>query len=339
MRVEFGFRSETDLEEWRRSHEAGQRPDAVPYGLDRIASNEIELTTMALRPLRAGQEISLLVGKPSRPPTPDWSIAWDEHAALRLLARGSSARFGCGVIWATDRLTGSPRERAQARLMLRMLRPMDLIWCLSRAQVAPLRAALDGRKTRVEFLKFGVDTDFFTVRPLPEQPSVLSIGNDVDRDTHTLLAALDVVREARPDATLRVQYAGDLPVPTGVERLPRMTHAQLREEYAATTVVAIATRPNLHVSGMTAVLEGMATGRPVVLTRTPGAEDYVSHGEWGLLTEPGSVEDLARAILYSLESGNAARMGAAAAAATATVFSSAQLAARLTGLLVASSVA
>jgi glycosyltransferase involved in cell wall biosynthesis len=336
MRVEFGFRSETNLVEWRRSHAAGQHPDAVPYGIDRMESPEIEVTTMPLGPLRTGQEISLLFGKPPRAPTPDWSIAWDEHAALRLLARGSGARFGCGVIWATDRLVGSPRERARARLMLRLLRPMDLIWCLSRAQVTPLRAALDGRKTRVEFLKFGVDTDFFTVRPLPAQPSVLSIGNDVDRDTRTLFAALDVVRDARPDAMLRVQYAGDLPVPAGVARLPRMTHPQLREEYAATTVVAIATRQNLHVSGMTAVLEGMATGRPVVLTGTPGAEDYVKHGQWGLLTEPGNVEDLARSILYSLDFGNAARMGAAAAVAAATEYSSARFATRLSELLLTS---
>ncbi len=337
MRVEFGFRSETDLVEWRRSHEAGQRPDAVPYGLDRITSPEIELVTTPLEPLTTGREFSLLFGTPARSPAPEWSIAWDEHAALRLLAQGSSARFGCGVIWATDQLSGGPRERVRARLMMRMLRPMDLVWCLSRAQVIPLRAAL-GRRTQVEFLKFGVDTDFFTVRPLPAQSAVLSLGNDVDRDARTLLAALEVVRDARPDARLRVQYAGDLAVPTGVERLPRMTHAQLREEYAATTVVAIATRPNLHVSGMTAVLEGMATGRPVVLTRTPGAEDYVRDGEWGLLTEPGSVEDLASGILYSLDSGNAERMGAAAAMAVAAEFSSARLAARLAGLLTASSV-
>ena len=333
MQVEFGFRSETDLDEWRRSHAAGQRPDAVPYGLDRLISPEIELATTPLQPLPTGQAVPLLFGRPTRTPTPDWLIAWDEHAALRLLARGSGARFGCGVIWATDQLSGRVGERTRARVMLRMLRPMDLIWCLSRAQLAPLRAALGGRRTRVEFLKFGVDTDFFTPRPLPAQPSVLSIGNDVDRDARTLLAALEVVHRARPDARLRVQYSGDLAVPLGVERLPRMTHAELREEYAATTVLAIATRQNLHVSGMTAVLEAMATGRPVVLTRTPGAEDYVRHGEWGLLTQLGSVDDLARGILYSLDSANAARMGAAASQAASTEFSSARLADRLAGLL------
>jgi glycosyltransferase involved in cell wall biosynthesis len=213
-----------------------------------------------------------------------------------------------------------------------MLRPLDLVWCLSRAQVAPLRHVL-GSGTRVEFLKFGVDTRFFDSRPMPAQPAVLSIGNDKDRDTPTLLAALELVQRARPDVALRVQFSGDHRVPAGVERLAAMTHAELREEYARSTVVAIATRPNLHVSGMTAVLEGMATGRPVVLTRTPGAEDYVSDGNWGFLTEPGKAQDLARRILEALQPDNAHRLGAAGREAAVADFDTSHMARRLAAIL------
>ena len=65
----------------------------------------------------------------------------------------------------------------------------------------------------------------------------------------------------------------------------------------STSVVAVATRPNLHVSGMTVMLESMATARPVVLTATPGVDDYARDGATALLTAPGDARALADRVL------------------------------------------
>ncbi len=73
-----------------------------------------------------------------------------------------------------------------------------------------------------------------------------------------------------------------------------MTHLELRDLYERASAVVVATRPNLHVSGLTASLESMAMARPVVLTRTPGAEDCIEDGRTGLFAsvgDPGSVAD------------------------------------------------
>ncbi|BDA66123.1 hypothetical protein CAL7716_002890 [Calothrix sp. PCC 7716] len=40
----------------------------------------------------------------------------------------------------------------------------------------------------------------------------------------------------------------------------------------------------------------MQMGRAVIATRCHGAEDYIQHGETGLLVEPNSVDDLTQAI-------------------------------------------
>jgi glycosyltransferase involved in cell wall biosynthesis len=71
---------------------------------------------------------------------------------------------------------------------------------------------------------------------------------------------------------------------------------ELREEYRTSAVCVVAVRPNQHCSGLTAALEAMACGRPVVVTETPGMRDYVSHGYNGLLVPPGDPRALATAI-------------------------------------------
>ncbi|MDQ1581757.1 MAG: hypothetical protein QOD05_2532 [Microbacteriaceae bacterium] len=333
MRATFGFRSETDLEGWARDNREGLRPDAMPYGMNKLVANGIDLDTVALPPVSKMDQFALLVRPPRRSPSPHWTIAWDEHAALRMLATTSSHQFASGLIWATDHLGGGVAARQKARLMLRMLRGIDLFFCNSSAQVVPLREALGRRGTRVEFTTFGIDADFFSQMPLPSAPSVMSVGNDVDRDALTLLEAFAIVHRERPDARLQVQFRGDHVLPAGVERLPQMSHSQLRELYAETTVVAVATRPNLHLSGLTATLEGMATGRPVVRTRTPGIGDYVRDGETGWLVEPHDPATLAKRILDSLDPQTATQLGSRARAVVVESFTTSVMAAGLARLL------
>ena len=89
--------------------------------------------------------------------------------------------------------------------------------------------------------------------------------------------------------------------------MPRLTHRELRDLYGRAAVVAIATRPNLHVSGMTVLLESMATARPVVLTGSPGVEDYATDGETALLVPTRDAGGLADRVLGLLADPGEAR--------------------------------
>ena len=81
--------------------------------------------------------------------------------------------------------------------------------------------------------------------------------------------------------------------------------------YGRATLVAVLTRPNVHASGLTVTLEAMASGRPVVVTNTPGLSDYVIDGETGFLVPPGDDRAAAQAIVTLLTDSDRARaMGA-----------------------------
>lgn len=331
--VSIHFRAETDLRTWGEDYGHGRVPDRFPYGLHKLADSGLVVDWVASPAASRAQKLRQLI--PTRRPAtaPGWTLAWDEYTALRMLATGPRTRLGAGAIWLTDGRLRGGLDRLRAASLTRALSSLDLVWALSAAQIEPLRRAFGRRGPRIAYLEFGIAADFFTPTPLPERPSILSIGGDRDRDNPTLLRALERVRRIRPDVPIRVQLRDATSVPDGVERLPRMSHDGIRDLYRDATVVAIATRPNLHVSGMTTALEGMASGRAVVMTRTPGSDDYVAHGRTGLLTAVGDDAALAEAIITALEPATAAALGRESRREVEARFTTDAMAGRLAGLL------
>lgn len=177
---------------------------------------------------------------------------------------------------------------------------MDGLWVLSSAQVKPLERFIGASGPSVRHVLFGVDTDFFVELPLPSAPLIVSVGGDRDRDPETLFEALSLIRAARPDIEMVVQSKSDVLPPEGVAVVPYLTHAELRDLYAKASLVVIATRPNGHVSGMTVGLEAMATGRPVVITESPGMRDYFGSTGGAVMVEAGSATAVSEAALRLL---------------------------------------
>lgn len=335
--VEVVFRAERDVESWEARHAAGEVPGRWPYGLDLLARPGVDLRTVSLpEPTRADRVRSLVRATVHRPRgNADVGIAWDENLARRMLVLSPHARMFAGTIWLTDALEIDPSAE-RVRHALDVLRRMDGVFVNSRAQVEPLQAALGRSGPPVSFFTFGVDHEFFAAQPPAATPLVVSVGGDRDRDPTTLFAALSRVHEARPDVEIVVQNASDVPAPAGVTKIPRLTHAELRDLYARASVVALATRPNLHMSGLTVSLESMSTGRPVVLTATPGHEDYHRDGETALLVPPQEPAELADRVIGLLDAPeDAAALGRRARRAVEDRFTSAHLAdgmARAVGL-------
>lgn len=298
FRVAFPYgKSPTD---WALQHENGQVPDYWPYGLERVSHRGVNAGQLVLPKVGRFTKLAELsrILRPSPAKTTNLLLTWDEITARRAITHRPDANLFSGVIWATDQLLSSPRS-IRALATKATLRKLDGMWCLSRPQ-AEVTAKMLGSDANMEFVPFGVDERFFEYHPYPSSPMVLSVGGDRDRDPKTLYAALEIVAQERPDVELVVQTASSLVPPTGVTRIPRLSHADLRNLYRRASVVTIATRQNWHASGMTVSLEAAATGRPVVACATPGMEDYVLEGETGHLVTPQNPEKLAHKTLEIL---------------------------------------
>jgi len=331
--LEVCYPQERDVAGWTRRHAAGEVPGRWPYGLDRLQDDGTSARWTALRsPGRAATALHRAASPLRRMTVRDGErigLAWDENAAHRMTVLHPSTRMHAGAIWVTDAVARGQHDRA-VRARVRALRAVDGVWCLSRAQLEPLADLLGDGAPPVSFVRFGVDADFYRQQPYPDEPLVVSVGGDRDRDAATLYAALEQVRRAVPRARVVVQTTSDLTPPAGVERVRHVPHRELRDLYARASVVAVATRPNLHVSGMTVSLEAMATGRPVVVTGSPGMEDYVVDGEHGWVSPTGDAGALAERVVDLLrDPARAAAAGERGRRAVEAGLSDAHLAARL----------
>jgi hypothetical protein len=313
-RVTVLYRSGRDVVEWAERNARGEVPGRWPYGLDEIADDahaDARNVDAALAVTRAVSRVvppqlrAALAGRGKD----QVGVTWDENVALQMVQGRPYRRMFSGVIWLTDNL-GS-LDPVTLRRLRAALRSMDGVWVNSRAQLEPLGTFLGADGPRVEFFRFGVDPGFFFAQPYPDRPLLVSIGGDRDRDPRTLFAALERVRATRPDVDIIVQSATDLAPPTGVTKVPHLSHIELRALYGRASVVAVATRPNLHVSGLTVSLESMATGRPVVITASPGMDDYITNGDNGVLVPTGNHSAMGEAIVGLLDDPlAAAAMGA-----------------------------
>ena len=323
LRADFthGFRSQP--QQWARKFAAGNVPEMSPYGMHRIGKHDIDLVTREQpRGIRRivnglGYRVDRLhwgnAADPATRSRVDVSIAWDERTGIPISltrSRRGNVPLLSGCIWVTDQK--QPRD-----YHVRALRRMDAVFVNSTAQVKPLRE-LGIREERIHCFPMGIAPEFFRPGDYTQRGcGVFSVGHDVHRDYPTLLQSVSEVRRrsglSDVRLTLVAKDAVTVPQDLGV-LIPYAPAWQLREHYRQAAVVAIATRPNVHVSGVTASLEAMACGRPVVATGNPGMEEYVTHGKTGLLVPPGdpvamadAIECLLRDPARSQDMGEAAR--------------------------------
>jgi glycosyltransferase involved in cell wall biosynthesis len=222
---------------------------------------------------------------------------------------------------------GLPERLAQVRggrtrgLYRSALCLADTIIAYSRYEAEALREWLGDDSVPVEFVPFGVDTDWF--RPDPDavpDTDVVSIGADPHRDFRLLLE----VASRRPRQRFRIvttstERQGLEPAPANVELHADIAFREVRDQLAAARVVALPVRANSYSGATTVLLQAMAMGKPIVVSRTDAiADGYgLEHGANCLLVEAGNTGAFERAVTELLDDETSARSLGAAARSTA----------------------
>jgi glycosyltransferase involved in cell wall biosynthesis len=232
---------------------------------------------------------------------------------------------GCRIVAARRSV---PKERGLQRLLAelavraahRIVVNADLLRPAGRA----------GRRTDV--IPSGVDTDVFRPNPggaaakqrlgvAAERPLVGTVGRlEPRKGTGTLLSAFAALRaEGRFDAALVVVGDGPLRAELAAEaaRLGVAAHVQFLGDRADVEGVLAAldvfVLPSRTEGMSNALLEAMATARPVVATAVGGTPEVVSDGQTGLLVPADAPAAMATAIRRLLADHDlAGRLGAAA---------------------------
>jgi glycosyltransferase involved in cell wall biosynthesis len=257
-------------------------------------------------------------------------------AFLPLAARGRRLpvvviNFGLNLIW---------RRASSARraLLGASLRAAARVICLGESQRRELLELTGLDSEHIVTMPVPVDAVFFTPRDGDDGRAVLSVGKDLARDYPTFLAA---VRDLDIEATIvaHPRNVDELALPPQVTVRNGVPFPALREAYARAACVVVPQRSDAYAfgsegGGLTALLEAMAMGRPVVATDRAILHDYVEDGVDALLVPPEDPTALRTAIERVLGDPELARaLGAAARARVERSHTSPGFAARLAPVL------
>ena len=209
---------------------------------------------------------------------------------------------------------GQLRGPAAPRLFVEVFRRLHTIVAYGWGEVEELRAWVGSDGPRVEFVAFGVDTEYFRPEPsVQPEDDVVAVGADPRRDFQ-LVAEL---ARRLPERSFRIVASADNARALGT--LPANVHlevdvpfARVRAYLLRARVVALPVLDNTYSGATTTLLQAMACGKPVVVTRTAAiARGYdLDDGVNCRLVPPGDVAALEHAVAGLLDDrGLAAGLG------------------------------
>ena len=206
-------------------------------------------------------------------------------------------------------------HRRTARRYADALRRVTTFVSYSEHEVSLLRELVGGAAgPPVVFVPFGVDVGWFAPAAAVEPDvDVVSIGADPQRDFALLLR----IAERHAERHFRIVAGRDAAralgtPPANVELEVDIPLREVRDRLARARVVALQVRANSYSGATTVLLQALATGKPVVVSRTPAiASGYgLVDGANCMLVEPGDEAAFERALLQLLDDpSTAARLG------------------------------
>jgi glycosyltransferase involved in cell wall biosynthesis len=203
------------------------------------------------------------------------------------------------------------RNRLMQGLYRSALRRAAAVVAYSEHEAAALRDWLGPGGPKVVFVPFGVDVDAFRPVQAETDVDVLSVGVDPRRDFELLLA----IAARNPKLTFRIVAGADRgrslgELPANVTLETDIPLEQVRARLAASRCVALPVRDNSYSGATTTLLQAMAMGKPVIVSRTAAIADGYELEDGGncRLVEPGDEQAFDRAILETLTGAAAARV-------------------------------
>jgi len=170
-------------------------------------------------------------------------------------------------------------------------------------------------KERFEFVPFQFSEIPATFEENKIAPFIAAIGS-AHRDFPTLFSVVEKLKIPTVVASGKRALA-ELEIPPCVKTpfgIGKQECIRLAQE-ARIIVIPMKTDELITAAGLVTIVESLGMGRAIIASKCNGAEDYIIHGETGLLVQPGSTEELADAIQLLWEDASLRnRLGQAAKA-------------------------
>jgi glycosyltransferase involved in cell wall biosynthesis len=164
-------------------------------------------------------------------------------------------------------------------------------------------------------LPYSVDQVFFSPRKEIEQEKdfLVTVGEPRSRNYSMLFKVIEHLPVRLLAAASGWWYArekksnGLSHVPKNVEIVKHLPPSTLRTVYARSSFIVLPVYDQVSSAGITAILEAGCMERCVIATRSRGINEFVIHGETGIIVEQNDITALREAISHLLSSPEEAR--------------------------------
>lgn len=191
-----------------------------------------------------------------------------------------------------------------------LLNGHDQFLCLTKEIKQQLEQDLAISPDRVHIIEWGTDLAFYNLEEIPPcsnvSPFIISAGKTC-RDYDTLVRALDGTNialkiycsgESAPSIT---DFSTNIEVifkhPTG----NAISYQDLLVEYQKSLAIAIPLPETRNLAGLTSLLDAMALGKAVIITRNQQIDIDIEKEKIGLIVEPGNILGWREAVTYLIE--------------------------------------
>jgi glycosyltransferase involved in cell wall biosynthesis len=176
---------------------------------------------------------------------------------------------------------------------------------LGNKEAEELKQIFPNLRDKICFIPFGVDTKFFRPIDVIEKNQILSPGFDPGRDYQLLFSAIENI-----DVKLVLSKSRNIDqiaeLPNNVQTM-FLSWKNLVLEYARSKIVVIPLDlgdGKNDAMGTSSLVQAMAMGKAVIVTRTSTTESYIEDGVNGILVEPHDCSAMRIAIIDLLKNEN-----------------------------------
>lgn len=186
--------------------------------------------------------------------------------------------------------------RLRSRVQDYVLPRIEGILTIQSSQV-PYIAERWGSHVRALVVGYMIDTDFYQPQYNEPPEYILAVGDDLERDFPTLLAAMEGI-----SSELIIKTKLELPLDPHKHSLVRQIAERLefpafRSLYARSRFVVLPLKPHpLNASGVTTLAEAFAMGKAVIVSSSDGIRDFLVPDENCLMVPAHDVDALRAAI-------------------------------------------
>ena len=319
-------------------------PDTQFYGLNHFAEFGVEAENKEFSDLVKNKFLGKFLGFRFR------------HLFMFFLARNYDIVFGSSLLYMmglkkifrakskfvffnlglTRTLMVNKDRLIKFKILRWLISEVDGIVCLSNSQKEFLENTFPFLRGRVFFAPLGVDTTYYQPKYEGRKDFLLAAGRDNGRDYKTVVEAARLL----PNQAFEIvcsprNLEGVIDIPKNVTVHFDLPIAELNKKYQEAALLLLITHADNFLdgsdcSGQTVLLDAMASGLPVIVSRKKYLSDYVEQGKEVCLVDFYAPQDVAEKVQSLSDPQKRKQMAGAARRKVEQAFSTTEMAKNLT---------